>query len=125
TLTDKTFAKDIDNLQKKLATYIKTRRKISTDEIIKIIGKDNINAQDYEGKWLFLATTFNQITLVQDLIAKGANTNAVYKDDLTPLHLACQNNLPEIASLLLKHKANANAITNNGSTPLHLTCQKG
>ncbi|MDB4805300.1 ankyrin repeat domain-containing protein [bacterium] len=52
---------------------------------------------------LRLAAQYNQLEVVELLIAEGADVNA--KDDFgrTPLDLAIQKSHPEIADLLRKH----------------------
>lgn len=57
--------------------------------------------------------------LVQFAIMKGAQINAYDVNNISPLHLACKYQLPDIIKLLLSHGANVNLLDNQYKTPLH------
>lgn len=72
---------------------------------------------------LFMAIKSNDIALVQQLIAAGANANALDAQGSTPLHRAVLARPPEyttsLVNTLLRAGANANAMRPNGGAPLH------
>ncbi|XP_051167818.1 ankyrin-3-like [Leptopilina boulardi] len=61
--------------------------------------------------------------VVEFLLSKGANINAMTELNETPLHIAAQIRNKRIVILLLEKGANINAITNTGDTPLHLAAK--
>lgn len=72
---------------------------------------------------LFMAIKSNDINLVQQLIAAGANANVLDAQGSTPLHRAVLTRPPEyttaLVTTLLRAGADANAMRPNGGTPLH------
>ena len=56
--------------------------------------------------------------IVELLIAKGADVNAVDDDGFKPLDAAIDVGLPEIAELLITKGANVNAVNDDGFTLL-------
>ncbi|XP_055838336.1 ankyrin-1-like [Episyrphus balteatus] len=57
------------------------------------------------------------------LLRMGANVNAAtYKNNLTTLHIACEEGLASIIKVLLEYKADVNCISVNG-TPLHFAAK--
>jgi serine/threonine-protein phosphatase 6 regulatory ankyrin repeat subunit B len=71
---------------------------------------------------LYQATKHNQTDVVKVLLQYGADTEIPRRHAgtrITPLHVACQLGLTEVAELLLQVGANVNCITHEGATPLH------
>jgi ankyrin repeat protein len=72
---------------------------------------------------IFLAIRSGDLAIIQQLIAAGANVNALDKQGSTPLHRAVLAQPPEFASelatTLLRAGADPNAMRPNGGTPLH------
>jgi ankyrin repeat protein len=72
---------------------------------------------------IFLAIQSGDLAVVQQLVAAGANVNALDKQGSTPLHRAVLAQPPEFASdlatTLLRAGADPNAMRPNGGTPLH------
>jgi hypothetical protein len=66
---------------------------------------------------LHSAAAGRHLTIMQALLAHGADPNARQADDFTPLHAAAQNGQIEMVELLLAHGADVNAKA-NGKTPL-------
>ncbi|MFC1735637.1 ankyrin repeat domain-containing protein [Candidatus Hydrogenedentota bacterium] len=60
----------------------------------------------------------NYIAITKYILNAGADLNAKMKDGRTPLHLAINQEAPEIAKLLIAHGANVNAAEMRGWTPL-------
>lgn len=73
---------------------------------------------------LFDAVHAKDLVLVEELITKRANANAVGMSLNTPLHIAAYDNL-KMAKLLLKLGANPNAVNGEGNTPLHIASRGG
>jgi ankyrin repeat protein len=67
---------------------------------------------------LHVAVQQNHDSLVQLLVADGADVNALTDDHLTPLHMAAQNGNIAIARFLLEHRAKINPLDSKGWTPL-------
>jgi len=63
----------------------------------------------------------NLMAILELLISKRANVNAIDSNGRTPLHEACNTIFTEIKAieLLISKGANVNAIDSNGRTPLH------
>lgn len=59
-----------------------------------------------------------RIAIVQQLIAAGADVNAVARDGRTPLHWACGFDVPDAVPLLLRAGAKVEARDEDGNTPL-------
>lgn len=68
------------------------------------------------GGALIDAVDKDQITVVQRLLARGADINEETPDGYTPLHLAIYLNFRNIARLLLKHGADVHKRNEYGST---------
>ena len=61
------------------------------------------------------------ISVVRELIARGADVNCRSSDDFTPLHHACCCGRYDAVKLLLDHGADPSAVEKNyGDTPLHV-----
>lgn len=69
---------------------------------------------------LHSAVAQRRIDIARQLLAHGANVNAVQADDFTPLHGAAQNGQAEMVALLLQCGADVNARQANGHTALTL-----
>jgi len=61
---------------------------------------------------------------VKASIAKGANVNATYQNEGTPLHQAVMGNHPDIAAWLLANGANVDSKNQSGGTPLHTAAEQ-
>uniref|UniRef100_A0A1I7TBT6 ANK_REP_REGION domain-containing protein n=1 Tax=Caenorhabditis tropicalis TaxID=1561998 RepID=A0A1I7TBT6_9PELO len=79
---------------------------------------------------LHFAAKFGQLAVSQTLLALGANPNARDDKGQTPLHLAAENDFPDVVKLFLKMRNNNNrgvltAIDHNGFTCAHIAAMKG
>ncbi|MDG7057356.1 MAG: ankyrin repeat domain-containing protein [Wolbachia endosymbiont of Penenirmus auritus] len=74
---------------------------------------------------LHWAVSNSYIEIVNVLIERGAEVNAVNNDGWTPLHPAAEIGNTEIVNALVKHGASVDAIGCNGWTPLHLAASDG
>ncbi|GBO07023.1 Ankyrin-1 [Araneus ventricosus] len=75
---------------------------------------------------LHVAAKFGNRVIVETLIIKGADINAVTAyDKKTPLHDAASEGAVEVVKILLEKKAKINARAVDGSTPLHLAVYSG
>ena len=73
---------------------------------------------------VYLSTSGHK-KLVQFLLNRGADPNAVDYGDITPLHIAAEVGHFEITKILLKHGAKVNAETLiSRFTPLHKAVQR-
>lgn len=57
-------------------------------------------------------------SLVQAMLARGANINALDRDDQTPLHVAAFDSRLRTVEMLIQRGANVNARNSRGCTPL-------
>ncbi len=78
-------------------------------------------AADANNLELQLFTHINDIQMVEDLIAKGVNVNAIDEHGFTPLALAVSSGNLAVIEILLTHGAKVNSIVSNWSndTALH------
>ncbi|CAJ0941647.1 unnamed protein product, partial [Mesorhabditis belari] len=78
---------------------------------------------------LHFAARHGQLAVAQTLLALGANPNARDDKGQTPLHLAAENDYPDVVKLFLKMKQNnravLTAIDHNGFTCAHIAAMKG
>jgi ankyrin repeat protein len=74
---------------------------------------------------LHLAAYFGVKAIIQVLLEKGANINAVDGYEKTPLYLASENGHIEVVQLLLENGANVNAADHFGETPLNQASENG
>nr|CEL76325.1 TPA: Ankyrin repeat containing protein,putative [Toxoplasma gondii VEG] len=89
----------------------------------------NVNHTNANGTTpLILAAQLDRASLVEILLANGADSNAQERLELggnTALHYAAKNGNREVAVLLLSHGAQANVQDKLGRTPLHTACRYG
>lgn len=78
---------------------------------------------------LHFAAKHGQLAVCQKLLALGANPNSCDDKGQTPLHLAAENDFPDVVKLFLKMKHNNNAVLTavdqNGFTCAHIASMKG
>ncbi|KHN74170.1 Ankyrin-2 [Toxocara canis] len=78
---------------------------------------------------LHFAAKHGQLAVSQTLLALGANPNARDDKGQTPLHLAAENDFPDVVKLFLKMKQNnrgvLTAVDLNGFTCAHIAAMKG
>ncbi|XP_071138004.1 transient receptor potential cation channel subfamily A member 1 homolog isoform X4 [Mytilus edulis] len=91
--------------------------------------KPPIEYRDKDGfSPLLIAATYGHAETIHQLLRKGADYEAVEKNDKTAVYLACEEDKPEALSALLKYKAVRNMI-NTGDRfdydPLHIAAMKG
>lgn len=80
-----------------------------------------LNSQDISGATpLHWAVDRNQRTMVELLIALGADVNARKKNGVTPVHVAAGEGRNDILELLLSRNADIDAKDNYGRTPLSI-----
>jgi ankyrin repeat protein len=63
--------------------------------------------------------------IIDLLIDKGADIQAINKDRAAPLHIAANEGHTKMVQCLIEKGANKEAKDNNGSTPLHIAACKG
>jgi ankyrin repeat protein len=89
---------------------------------------DLINSYSHDG-WtpLHLAAFFGHHEAIELLIQKGANLNALSKNNLavSPFHSALASRKTSIAEFLLDHGASVNEKSGAGFTPLHYAAVNG
>jgi len=71
------------------------------------------------------ATNKNDVAAVQRLLNEKANPDVRDRTESTPLHLAAQKGLLEIAKALIAGKADVNLENKSGKTPLHYAAAGG
>ncbi|KAK6105831.1 Ankyrin repeats (3 copies) family protein [Brugia pahangi] len=78
---------------------------------------------------LHFAARYGQLAVAQTLLALGANPNARDDKGQTPLHLAAENDYPDVVKLFLKMRQNNRAVLTaidlNGFTCAHIAAVKG
>jgi len=70
------------------------------------------------------ATGMNYLDVVKYLVTKGADVNAMSKDDITPLMDAASKGNLEVVEFLVAKDADVNARMTDGSTPLMMAAGK-
>jgi uncharacterized protein len=91
-------------------------------------GSGPLGSYSYDG-WtpLHLAAFFGQREAVTQLIAAGADLNAVSRNPLrnTPLHAAVAGGHVEVSLLLIEAGADVNVADAGGHTPFHIAAEAG
>ena len=97
-------------------------------EVFLNAGEDFFKATD--GGWTALhnAAWFGRVSIVNRLIAAGADARAETKEKLTPLHCAVKNAQPEVVKCLLSKRegqgiVDIEAKDQFGLTPFHVACK--
>uniref|UniRef100_A0A3Q3JS54 ZU5 domain-containing protein n=1 Tax=Monopterus albus TaxID=43700 RepID=A0A3Q3JS54_MONAL len=72
---------------------------------------------------LHIAAHYENMSVAQLLLNRGANVNFTPKDELTPLHCAARNGHVRIIEILLEHGSPIQAKTKNGLSPIHMAAQ--
>ena len=68
----------------------------------------------------------DSLTVVEDLILKGADCNVQDLTGWSPFHVACVNGFEKFAMLMVQHgKADVNGLTASRESPLQLACFSG
>ncbi|CAE7330124.1 ANK1 [Symbiodinium sp. CCMP2592] len=67
----------------------------------------------------------NRLRVVESLLDRKADPNAMELDGRTPLHYAVVNKYLQILEFLLQHKADPNAMDQDGRTPLQDAAKEG
>ena len=90
-----------------------------------VCGAD-VNATDYPDRKtpLHLAARHSSLDVAKLLINRGADVDAMDKDDRTPLHYAVRKNSLDVAKLLLDRGADVDAMDKDDRTPLHYAVRK-
>jgi|GEM_PF-5215630 len=70
------------------------------------------------------STIKRNLEIIKLLLVYGANPN-LYKENLSPLHLAAQINSPDLIVRLLLNQAKLEAKDKEGNTPLHIAAMHG
>ncbi|KAJ3450783.1 no mechanoreceptor potential c isoform d-related [Anaeramoeba flamelloides] len=73
---------------------------------------------------LHIATRIGDLGVLRTLLKK-ANINSIRKDGKTSLHIAAQNGLENVVSVLADHGADVNLQDKEGNTPLHMALKNG
>ena len=90
------------------------------------VSPTNANQQNNYCKTLLqLAAAGGSVSVVEELLEKGANTNATDKNGATALHFAATNGHEKIISLLLDRGAELDFKSRYGQTPLSWTAGSG
>lgn len=75
-------------------------------------------------KLLHLACESGHLTIVDELLRRGADINAVIGNNtMTPLHLSVRKDSVNITKILLQNRANIEALTEERETPLFLAVE--
>ena len=69
---------------------------------------------------LYLAIVNNYSATVRLLLKRGAHITERTNKNMTALHVACMNELPDVTALLLQYGADMNARDREGKTPFEL-----
>lgn len=87
-----------------------------------------VNCRDLDGRHstpLHFAAGYNRVSVVEYLLAHGADVHSKDKGGLVPLHNACSYGHYEVTEMLVKHGANVNVADLWKFTPLHEAAAKG
>nr|XP_015222795.1 PREDICTED: rabankyrin-5 [Lepisosteus oculatus] len=77
------------------------------------------------GSLIHLAVQAGSEIIVRNLLLAGAKVNELTKHRQTALHLAAQQDLPTICSVLLENGVDFAAVDENGNNALHLAVMQG
>lgn len=103
-------------------------------EMVMMLLEDGQNMEaEYDWTALHMAARRGHAVIVQLLVDKGANVNAVaegFEDysmtyEVTALHLAARNGHEKVLDILLNNGADIDSQTERGETALHLAAEKG
>ena len=84
---------------------------------------ERIDEKDYNGYTCLMYATFhNHLGIINDLIKRGADVNAINKEGLSALHLSCLNGYDDTIQLLIDNGAIVNRRSKSFLTPLHNAC---
>ncbi|EUB59223.1 Tankyrase-1 [Echinococcus granulosus] len=126
------LVKDTDSLVYDLlrgdTAVLEAAKRGNLAKIQRLITPENINCRDTAGRNstpLHLAAGYNNLEVVEFLLAAGADVNAQDKGGLIPLHNASSYGHVDVAALLIRHGTSVNAVDKWGYTPLHEAAQKG
>ncbi|KAG8281330.1 Poly [ADP-ribose] polymerase tankyrase-2 [Homalodisca vitripennis] len=87
-----------------------------------------VNCRDLDGRHstpLHFAAGYNRVSVVEFLLAHGADVHSKDKGGLVPLHNACSYGHYEVTEMLVKNGANVNVADLWKFTPLHEAAAKG
>ncbi|ORX59167.1 hypothetical protein BCR36DRAFT_579792 [Piromyces finnis] len=70
----------------------------------------------------FSYSRHHSLELIQSLLDYGANPNILSQYCLTPLMVACKDQLTEVAKILLNNKADPNMQDNSGNSAISFSC---
>lgn len=73
---------------------------------------------------LHLASKDGHVTVVSELLSRGALVDAATKKGNTALHIASLAGQEEVVKLLIQHNASVNVQSQNGFTPLYMAAQE-
>ncbi|KAM4796125.1 ankyrin repeat domain-containing protein 49 [Rhinophrynus dorsalis] len=111
----------LEDNPKELILFAAENNRLSTVQRILSNNPDLINTTDDDHYTPLHRASYNgHLSVVRELIARGADVHSVTVDGWTPLHSACKWNNTHVASFLLQHGADINAQTQGLLTPLHL-----
>ncbi|MDO4937037.1 MAG: ankyrin repeat domain-containing protein [Sutterellaceae bacterium] len=100
--------------------------RMDSERVIRVLldapGLDIDTASEYGETALMLAAFKGNITLLNELLAKGATVNRV--GGWTPLHYAATEGHDAIVEILLEKGARVNVQTSAGVTPLYMAARK-
>ena len=103
--------------------HLKARKNIVTG-IARILRDISINSLNARGETpLIAAVQHGAVSVVEKLLANGADMNAVDQRGNTALHYAVYHCSPRIAILLCESQASVNIRNIYGKTPTHITTQ--
>jgi ankyrin repeat protein len=89
-------------------------------------GKSAVNTPEADGTTpLHWATRADEEMIARDLVAAGANANAVNRYGVTPLSLAANNASADLVDVLLKAGADAKTVIKDGETVLMAAARTG
>eukprot|EP01083_Nonionella_stella_P204993 746886_1 len=81
---------------------------------------NNINCKDSYGSSLLMeAARYGHLNIVEYLLGKGSDVDAINLSNQTALHFACGGGYDNVVTLLLERKANPDMKDVDGKTALH------